>query len=338
MQMDLSDLTVAAATRAPQSHRSAGLRETTAVARTVFQEQAQALNALATNIGDEFARAVEIIRSIKGRVVISGMGKSGIIGRKIAATLASTGTPSFFVHPGEAYHGDLGMITPDDLALLLSYSGETDEVIKLIPFLKHFSIPIVSICGRAESKLARNSDVFLGIGVSRETCPINLAPTTSTTATLVMGDAIAVALMRLKNFQPHQFAVFHPGGSLGRRLLTRVRDVMHCDFPTSEVSDNIRSVIDAITRGQLGITVVMEDGNLRGVITDGDLRRALYASDDFRHLTASEIMTPTPLRIAPETMFAEAEQIMTTAKVSALLVMQPHEAKVMGIVKIFDAP
>lgn len=335
MQMDMPHPLVSIAESARRGSRH---RQTSAIARTVFEEQAQALNALAANIGDDFARAVELIKNIKGRVVISGMGKSGIIGRKIAATLASTGTPSFFVHPGEAYHGDLGMITPDDLALLLSYSGETDEVIKLIPFLKHFAIPVISICGRAESKLARNSDVFLGIGVARETCPNNLAPTTSTTATLVMGDAIAIALMRVNNFQPHQFAVFHPGGSLGRRLLTRVRDVMHHDFPSSDINDNIRSVIGDITRGQLGITVVTDNGKLRGVVTDGDLRRAMYASDDFRHLTAAEIMSSAPLRVGPDTMFAEAEQIMTAAKVSALLVMQSHDDSVLGIVKIFDAP
>ena len=338
--MELPDSLRARRASAQQSVDSANPhRSSSNTARAVFEEQAQALTAVASRIGNDFVRAIELISNIKGRVVISGMGKSGIIGRKIAATLASTGTPSFFVHPGEAYHGDLGMITPDDLVLLLSYSGETDEVIKLIPFLKHFSIPTISICGRADSKLARNSDVFLDIGVARETCPNNLAPTTSTTATLVMGDALAVALMKVKSFQPHQFAVFHPGGSLGRRLLTRVKDVMHQDFPVSDVEDNIRSVIGDITRGRLGLTVVTKNGKLKGVITDGDLRRAIYAHDDFRSLTAGDIMSSKPLCINPDTMFAEAEAMMTASKVSALLVVKEQDQEtIVGIVKIFDAP
>jgi len=337
--MELSDSLQARRASSQQSVNSVDPHSSTSnTARAVFEEQAQALTVVASRIGNDFVRAIELISNIKGRVVISGMGKSGIIGRKIAATLASTGTPSFFVHPGEAYHGDLGMITPDDLVLLLSYSGETDEVIKLIPFLKHFSIPTISICGRADSKLARNSDVFLDIGVARETCPNNLAPTTSTTATLVMGDALAVALMKVKSFQPHQFAVFHPGGSLGRKLLTRVKDVMHQDFPVSDISDNIRNIIATITKGRLGLTVIKHNETLKGIITDGDLRRAIYENEDFRHLTAGSIMSSSPICINQDAMFAEAEALMTSRKVSALVVTSSVNNGVVGIIKLLDAP
>lgn len=310
-----------------------GVAET---AKRVFREQADALNRTADSLGADFERAVQLIRSVKGRVIISGMGKSGIIGRKIAATLASTGTPSFYVHPGEAYHGDLGMITGDDLALLLSYSGETEEVIRLIPSLRSFGVPIIAIAGEPKSTLAKNANVFLNVHVDRETCPNNLAPTTSTTATLVMGDALAVTLMQLKQFRPQDFAVFHPGGSLGRRLLTRVRDVMHGHFPSNHPGDDIREVITAMTRGRLGLTVVIEDGVLQGIITDGDLRRAIYANGDFASLSAADIMSRSPLSIADTEMFAEAEVIMNKAKVSSLLVMD-SDRKLVGVLKIFDA-
>jgi len=310
-----------------------GVAET---ARRVFREQAEALNRTADGLGPDFERAVQLIRSIKGRVIISGMGKSGIIGRKIAATLASTGTPAFFVHPGEAYHGDLGMITRDDIALLLSYSGETEEVIRLIPSLRSFGVPIIAIAGKSQSTLARNANVFLDVHVDRETCPHNLAPTTSTTATLVMGDALAVSLMQLKNFRPQDFAVFHPGGSLGRRLLTRVSDVMHRHYPVNHPNDGIREIITAITRGRLGLTIVMEDGVLQGIITDGDLRRAIYANTDFSDLTAADFMSRSPLTIADSEMFAEAEVIMNKAKVNSLLVTDASR-QIMGVLKIFDA-
>jgi len=310
-----------------------GIAET---ARQVFREQAAALSSTADRLGEDFERAVQLMRGSKGRVIISGMGKSGIIGRKIAATLSSTGTPSFFVHPGEAYHGDLGMITKDDLALLLSYSGETEEVIRLIPSLRSFGVPIIAIAGKAQSTLARNANVFLDIHIDRESCPHNLAPTTSTTATLVMGDALAVALMQLKNFRPQDFAVFHPGGSLGRRLLTRVSDVMHKQYPVNHPNDGIREVITAVTRGRLGLTIVMEDGCLQGIITDGDLRRAIYANADFSGLTAADFMSRAPLSIVDTEMFAEAEVIMNKAKVNSLLVTDVNR-QVVGVLKIFDA-
>jgi len=202
------------------------------VGQQVFEAQAEALQAAAGRLGVSFNSAVNLILEAPGRVIISGMGKSGIVGNKIAATLASTGTPSFSVHPAEAYHGDLGMFTRDDIVILISYSGETDEVIRLIPSLRHIGVQIISMVGNIESTLGRHSDLVLDISVEREACPNNLAPTTSTTVTLAMGDALAVSLIERRDFKPQDFAVFHPGGSLGRRLLTRVKDVMHTNVPT----------------------------------------------------------------------------------------------------------
>jgi len=202
------------------------------VGQQVFEAQAEALQAAAGRLGVSFNSAVNLILEAPGRVIISGMGKSGIVGNKIAATLASTGTPSFSVHPAEAYHGDLGMFTRDDIVILISYSGETDEVIRLIPSLRHIGVQIIAMVGNIESNLGRHSDLVLDISVEREACPNNLAPTTSTTVTLAMGDALAVSLIERRDFKPQDFAVFHPGGSLGRRLLTRVKDVMHTNVPT----------------------------------------------------------------------------------------------------------
>ncbi|MFC3285771.1 KpsF/GutQ family sugar-phosphate isomerase [Litchfieldella rifensis] len=306
------------------------------VGRRVFEVQASALQSAASRLGESFDQAVGMILDTPGRVIVSGMGKSGIIGNKIAATLASTGTPSFAVHPAEAYHGDLGMFTRQDVAILISYSGETEEVIRLIPSLRHFAIKTIAVVGNPRSTLGRNADLVLDVSVEREACPNNLAPTTSTTVTLAMGDALAVALIEQRNFQPQDFAAFHPGGSLGRRLLTRVKDVMHAEVPICCPSDCIKEVIMKITMGELGLAVVVEKGLISGVITDGDLRRALFNHDGLDGLTASSVMTRKPLTISETEMFSDAENIMLKASVTALLVVDANSA-LKGVLKLQDA-
>ncbi|EHK60270.1 KpsF/GutQ family sugar-phosphate isomerase [Halomonas sp. GFAJ-1] len=306
------------------------------VGKEVFEVQARALEAAATRLNGSFDQAVNMILETPGRVIISGMGKSGIIGNKMAATLASTGTPSFSVHPAEAYHGDLGMFTADDVVVLISYSGETEEVIRLIPSLRHFGVKTIAMVGNPDSTLGRNCDLVLDVSVEREACPNNLAPTTSTTVTLAMGDALAVALIERRDFQPHDFAVFHPGGSLGKRLLTRVKDVMHTELPICAPHDNMKEVIMTITQVGLGIAVVVDRGTIKGVITDGDLRRTLFNHDSFDGLTAASVMTPSPLTINQMEMFADAENIMLKAKVTSLLVVG-EEGALSGVLKLQDA-
>lgn len=306
------------------------------VGREVFRVQARALEATAARLGNTFEQAVSMMLEAPGRVVICGMGKSGIVGNKLAATLASTGTPSFSVHPAEAYHGDLGMFTATDVVILISYSGETDEVIRLIPSLRHIGVKTIALVGHLDSTLGRHCDLALDVSVEREACPNNLAPTTSTTVTLAMGDALAVALMERRDFKPQDFAVFHPGGSLGKRLLTRVKDVMHTELPICTPQDSMKEVIMTITQGGLGIAVVVGGNTIEGVITDGDLRRALFNHDSFDGLTAAHVMTPTPLTISEREMFADAEKIMLTAEVTSLLVVGDNGA-LSGVLKLQDA-
>jgi len=308
--------------------------------KQVFQQQANALNQIAGRIGTEFEQAVDLMFNTRGRVIVSGMGKSGIIGSKIAATLASTGTSSFFVHPGEAYHGDLGMFKGIDTAILISYSGETEEVIRLIPSLKHFGTPIIALVGKTESTLAKNADIVLNVSVEREACPNNLAPTTSTTATLVMGDALAVALIEKRQFKPQDFAVYHPGGSLGRRLLTRVKDVMHSQVPWVRPGDALTEVISRMTEGGLGLALVGEQGKtgmLAGIITDGDLRRALLSKRDIYNSTAADVMSLNPKRIDQDVMFADAEKQMLELNITALVVCDPCTGYAVGVLKLLDA-
>ena len=306
------------------------------IGREVFEVQAEALRATAEKLSQEFDRAVDMILSTSGRVIVSGMGKSGIIGNKIAATLASTGTPSFSEHPAEAYHGDLGMFTADDVAILISYSGETEEVIRLVPSLRHFGVKIIALVGNPQSTLGRNSDLVLDVSVEREACPNNLAPTTSTTVTLAMGDALAVALIERRQFKPHDFAVFHPGGSLGRRLLTRVKDVMHTDLPICTSRDSMKEVIMTASQAGLGLAVVVDDGEIKGIITDGDLRRALFNHDSLDGLTAESVMTRSPMLINENEMFADAENIMLKASITSLLVVSEQGA-LSGVLKLQDA-
>lgn len=310
--------------------------DVTTLARQVIATEVSALNRMADNLGDNFARAVDLILGRRGRLMVMGMGKSGIIGKKITATLASTGTPAYFVHPGEAFHGDLGMIRPNDVALLISNSGETEELIRLIPFFQHQQNTIIAMTGKTDSTLARHATVVLDISVEREACNNNLAPTSSTTATLVMGDALAVVLSTLRGFQPEDFARFHPGGSLGRRLLTRVKDIMRTGaLPTNASTDTLRDVVHEITRGRLGLALIVDAERLVGLVTDGDLRRALDTYADPLSMQAADIMTRNPKTITPDERYAEAEQAMTDAQVSALVVVS-EDRRPIGVLHILD--
>lgn len=306
-----------------------------AIAQQTLDIEIAALKAMRQRLDHRINQAVEIVLEMRGRVVVVGMGKSGIIGQKIAATLASTGTPAFFVHPGEAFHGDLGMIKPIDVALLISNSGETEEVLRILPFLQYQKNKIIAMTGKMQSTLAQHADVVLDVGVEREACKNNLAPTSSTTNTLAMGDALAVALTEKRNFQPEDFARFHPGGSLGRRLLTRVQDVMCKEpLPVCAPTSSFREVVNAITYGRLGLTLVMDDEVLCGIITDGDVRRAFDVYEDVKSLHAEKIMTANPLTITADTRFADAESYMREKKVSALVV-QDTAGKTVGVLQIF---
>jgi len=307
------------------------------IAREVFGIEAKAIAELGQKIDENFDHAISSILSSKGKLILSGMGKSGLIGKKIAATLASTGTPSFFLHPAEAYHGDLGMVEPDDILLLLSYSGETDEVLRLIPFLKNQGNTIIAMSGDDTSSLAYHSDYHLDISVEHEACPLQLAPTSSTTATLVMGDAMAVALMRSRGFVDENFARFHPGGSLGRRLLTRVKDVMRRqNLPTCHTQTSSKDIISEITKGKLGICIVLQDNQIEGTITDGDIRRAMdMHEDDFFQLKASQLMSKNPKQIDENEKLTKANQIMTEYKINSLLAID-NQSNLMGVIQMYD--
>ncbi len=303
------------------------------VARDVIRIEADAIRNLENLLTADFDRAVDAILASRGRVVVCGMGKSGLIGKKIVATLASTGTPSFFMHPGEAFHGDLGMVTPDDVFVAISNSGETEEVIRLLPFLKDNGNTVIAMTGNPASTLAKNADFHLNIAVPQEACPHQLAPTSSTTATLVMGDALAVALMQARNFQPQDFARFHPGGSLGRKLLTRVRHEMKTDnLPFVSGDAPMTEVIHTMSAGRLGLCIVDEGA---GIITDGDLRRHLENDPDLMQKRAREIMTPEPKTIHADARLTEAEELMTANKITSLLVRDDH-GKIIGVVQIYD--
>ncbi|EHP5840907.1 KpsF/GutQ family sugar-phosphate isomerase [Campylobacter lari] len=305
------------------------------IAKEVFEIESKTILDLCDNLDEGFNKAIELILSIKGRCVISGMGKSGHIGAKIAATLASTGTPSFFMHPGEALHGDLGMLTSEDVLLAISNSGETEEVLKLIPVIKKRKIPLIVMAGNQNSTLAKQADIFINIAVKKEACPLQLAPTSSTTATLAMGDAIAVALMRARKFRPDDFALFHPGGSLGRKLLTRVGDLMVSNnLPIVSPESEFNELVDVMTSGKLGLCIVLENEKLVGIITDGDLRRALRANDKPRfNFKAKEIMSEKPKTIEVSAMASEAEELMLKHKIKEIVVTQ--DEKIVGIIQLY---
>jgi arabinose-5-phosphate isomerase len=306
-------------------------------AKTTLTTQAQALMGLADRVDTQFSQAVTMMLNTKGRVIICGMGKSGIVGKKIAATLASTGTPSFFMHPGEAFHGDLGMVQQDDLLILISYSGETEEVIRLLPSLQSFGNQSIAIVGNSASTLGQHCDCVLDIAIDREVCPNNLAPTTSTTMTIAMGDALAVALMQCRDFQPQDFARFHPGGSLGRKLLTRVRDLMHKDnLPFCSPETSLQDAIAVMTQGRKGVVLIKEGERLAGIFTDGDLRRAMLKdAAGMLSKTMSELMTANPKTISQDTMIVEAEERMLRDKIT-LLVAVDDNRNVVGLLEIYD--
>ncbi|MFG5088598.1 KpsF/GutQ family sugar-phosphate isomerase [Campylobacter lari] len=305
------------------------------IAKEVFEIESKAILDLIHNLNEDFSKSVDLMLSIKGRCVVSGMGKSGHIGAKIAATLASTGTPSFFVHPGEALHGDLGMITNDDVVLAISNSGETEELLKIIPVIKKRKIPLIVMGGRKNSTLAKQADVFLDISVEKEACPLQLAPMSSTTATLVMGDALAAALMKARDFKPDDFALFHPGGSLGKKLLTKVEDLMVKEnLPIVSLNTNFSDLIDVMTSGKLGLCIVLENEKLVGIITDGDLRRALKSNDKSRFdFKASEIMSANPKVIDAKAMASEAEELMLKHKIKEIVVSEND--KIVGIIQLY---
>ena len=309
-----------------------------ATACEVINIEARAVNALSAKIDENFIRACHLIATCRGRVVVTGMGKSGHIAGKIAATLASTGTPAFFVHPGEASHGDLGMITRQDVVLVLSNSGETTEIVTLLPLIKRLAVPMIAMTGRSDSTLAKFSSAHISNAVEKEACSLGLAPTASTTATLVMGDALAVSLMTLQGFTRDEFALSHPGGSLGRRLLVLVSDIMHAGDQLPIVLGDV-GVMDALvemTAKKLGMTAVIDaQGYLLGVFTDGDLRRLLAKSLDINTAQVADVMTENCQVVRPDILAAEAMQIMEEKKINALIVVN-NENKVVGALNMHD--
>lgn len=307
-------------------------------ARETLEIEVQALCALATRLDESFVCVVQAMLSTPGRVVVMGMGKSGHIGRKIAATMASTGTPAFFVHPAEASHGDLGMVTANDLVLAISNSGESDELTSLLPALKRQGVPVAAMTGGMQSTLARHADWVLDTGVEREACPLNLAPTASTTVQLALGDALATALLQARGFRAEDFARSHPGGSLGRRLLTHVRDVMRTgeDLPRVPASAGFFALMREISAKNMGAAVIVDDaGHALGIFTDGDLRRRLEAGDDVRNARADSLMHPRPHSIAPGALAVDAAQLMERHGITSVLVVDA-QGLLVGMVHIRD--
>lgn len=307
------------------------------VAKDALQTEADALLRIKRDLGDEFVRAVESILECNGKVIMTGMGKSGLVAKKIAATLASTGTPSFYMHPGEAFHGDLGMISKGDIVIALSYSGETDEVLKIVPFIHDNGNTLISMTGNSNSSLAKNSDIHLDVRVEREACILHLAPTTSTTAQLAMGDALACALMKVRNFSSMDYARLHPGGSLGRRLLMTVGNVMHrTELPVVDENCSATEMIQRISQGGLGLIVICRGEEILGIVTDGDVRRAMESKQaEFFNIRPMDIATPSPKMIRPEEKLIEAEKMMTRHKINSLLVVDGNKHLV-GVIQIYD--
>lgn len=287
-----------------------------------IKDEAQAVLDLIPKMDENFDRAVELIMQCQGKVIVTGVGKSGHIGAKIAATLASTGTPSFFINPLDVYHGDLGVMSKGDVVLAISNSGQTDELLRFIPMVLHMEIPIIGMSGNPQSLLAKYSTCHLNVSVEKEACPLNLAPTSSTTATLAMGDALAVALMEERNFQPQDFAQFHPGGELGKRLLTTAQDVMITEhLPILTADMHLGDAIILVSKGKLGLGVAMKDEKIEGLITDGDIRRAMEKwQAEFFNRTVADIMTRTPKTVSPETKISEIQKLMNKHKIHNVLV------------------
>jgi arabinose-5-phosphate isomerase len=308
------------------------------VGRRVLDIEARAVQALVQRLDDGFSEAVDVLYRCKGKVVVSGMGKSGLIGQKIAATMASTGTPSFFLHPAEGLHGDLGMLARGDVLIAISNSGETQEILQFLPFMERMGIPVVAIVGRMSSTLAKNSAVALDVSVAEEACPMGLAPTASTTVTLAMGDALAVALLEKRGFKEQDFAQFHPGGTLGRRLLVKVRDVMHVGGELPQVREAVSAseAILEMSAKKLGMTTVIDRaGTLVGIITDGDLRRFVQRGGDFSKISAGSLASRRPKLIGPDELAAKAVEMMERYSITALVVAD-NAKRIIGVVHLHD--
>ena len=299
-----------------------------------LKDEAEAILSLIPQLDENFDKAVDMIYSCKGKVIVTGVGKSGNIGSKIAASLSSTGTPAFFINPLDVFHGDLGVMTPDDVVLALSNSGNTDELLRFLPMILHMKVPVIAMSGNSESLLAKYSDVHIKVKVEKEACPLNLAPTSSTTAALAMGDALAVALMQVRNFKPRDFAQFHPGGELGRRLLTTAEDVMRADeLPILPEEMHLGEAIILVSKGKLGLGISLNSANeVEGIITDGDIRRAMekWQAEFFNH-TVADIMTRTPKMVSPDTKISEVQKVMNKYKVHSVLVVDEHK-HLLGVV------
>lgn len=308
-----------------------------ALAREVFDIEANSILRLKDSIGENFDRAIDLMYSCKGRVIITGMGKSGLIGKKIAATLTSTGTPSYFLHPAESTHGDSGIITKDDVVVAISNSGETQELLNLLPLIKRFGVPMIGMTGKMGSTLAQASDVVLDISVEREACPLNKAPTASTTATLAMGDALAVCLLKKRGFTEEDFLIFHPSGALGKGFLYKVSDLMKTeDLPVAHENDKFSDVIQIITEHKLGMAMILSsNGELSGVLTDGDIRRTLMKYGNTSNLIIKNVMTVNPKRITPDAYGASALNLMEKYSITALAVVDENNRPI-GVIHIHD--
>jgi len=298
-----------------------------------IKDEAQATLDMIPQLDGNFDKAVEMMYNCRGKIIVTGVGKSGHIGAKIAATLSSTGTPAFYINPLDVFHGDLGVMTPEDVVLALSNSGQTDELLRFIPMVLHMKIPIIGMSGNPKSLLAKYSTVHIMVKVEKEACPLNLAPTSSTTAALVMGDALAVALMQVRNFKPRDFAQFHPGGELGKRLLTTAADVMRSEeMPIIPKEMHLGEAIIEVSKGKLGLGVSLEDGKVCGLITDGDIRRAMEKwQSEFFNRTVDDIMTRNPKTVLPSTKISEIQKTMNKYKIHTVLVTD-KEKHLLGIV------
>ncbi len=303
------------------------------LATQCFKDEAEAVLGLTAKLNESFDQAVALMYDCKGKVIVTGVGKSGHIGAKIAATLSSTGTPSFFINPLDVFHGDLGVMAPDDVVLAISNSGQTDELLRFLPMILHMQIPIIGMSGNPDSLLAKYSTCFLNVGVEKEACPLNLSPTSSTMAQMAMGDALAVALIEKRHFQPRDFAQFHPGGELGKRLLTTAQDVMRSDdMPVLPPEMHLGEAIILVSKGKLGLGIAMINDQIKGLITDGDIRRAMerWQAEFFDH-TVSDIMTRTPKTVKTDTKITEIQRIMNKYKVHSVLVVD-DDNHLLGVV------
>ena len=307
------------------------------LAKEVFDIEANSILRLKNNIGEEFDKAIELMYNCKGRVIITGMGKSGLIGKKIAATLTSTGTPSYFLHPAESTHGDSGIITKEDVVVAISNSGETQELLNLLPLIKRFGVKMIGMTGKLNSTLAQASDVVLDISVEREACPLNKAPTASTTATLAMGDALAVCLLKKRGFTEEDFLIFHPSGALGKGFLYKVSDLMKTeDLPVAHENDKFSKVVEIITEHKLGMAMILSpSGELSGVLTDGDIRRTLMKFGDTSNLIIKDVMTVNPKRITANSYGASALNLMEKYSITALAVVDESNRPI-GVIHIHD--